>query len=84
MGCKASKDFNKGMQVAERWKLLKLPEWPEGTFENDFELLLFKTICLIRHDPEYFIPYVKGARDNKHYTGANIELVINILKTMGS
>lgn len=85
MGCKESKDLrSRTLQINERWKLLKLPEWPANTFENDFEYLLFKTICLIRHDPTYFIPFVKNARDNKHYTGANIDLVITILKNMTS
>jgi len=59
-----------------------LPEWPEDTFENDFEELLFKTIALVRMDPRWAIPYVKEARGNKHYTGANIDLVINILKSI--
>lgn len=72
------------MRINEQWKMRKLPEWPETTFENGFEQILFKTICLIRMDPKWVIPYVQNAKDNKYYTGANIELVVNILKNMKS
>lgn len=51
MGCKNSRDYNEGMNVQERWKNLKMPEISECAFENEFEMLLFKTICLIRVDP---------------------------------
>lgn len=70
------------MNVNERWKLLKLPEISSCHFENDFELLLFKTMCLIRVDPQWILPYVQKARNHPNYTGANIELVINILKNL--
>lgn len=77
MGCNGSRPDSKTMNVKEHWKNLKLPEVPAGTFENEFELIFYKTICLIRIDPRWIIPYVKNAKDNKHYTGANIEIVIN-------
>jgi len=64
MGCKNSKDKYKQINVTERWKLLKMPDIPLSNFENEFELALYKTICLIRHDPIWFIPYVQKAKDN--------------------
>ncbi|CDW75664.1 UNKNOWN [Stylonychia lemnae] len=80
MGCQNTKDDKKSMNVLQRWNTLKFQEPAEGVFENDFELLLFKTMNLIRQDPQWAIPFIKNVRQHKHYTGANIDLVIQILK----
>lgn len=66
MGCKYSSDDNskKQMNVNERWRLLKLPDLDASKFENDFELMLFKTMCLIRADPLYVIPFVEKTKNN--------------------
>eukprot|EP00347_Sterkiella_histriomuscorum_P009358 403341522 len=84
MGCKFSNDSSakKQLNVNERWRLLKLPEIDSSKFENEFEMMLFKTMCLVRADPEYILPFIEKAKNNQHYTGANIELVINILKNL--
>eukprot|EP00347_Sterkiella_histriomuscorum_P004773 403359161 len=54
MGCKFSNDSSakKQLNVNERWRLLKLPEIDSSKFENEFEMMLFKTMCLVRADPE--------------------------------
>jgi hypothetical protein len=72
------------MQVEETWAKLKLPHVPKDAFENDFELLLYKTLNLIRVSPEWAIPHVKSVRSHKHYTGANIEIVIQLLRRQGT
>lgn len=76
MGCKNSKDEKKSMEVEETWSKLKLPKVNREYFDNDFEVLLYKTLNLIRINPEWAIPHVKSVRSHRHYTGANIEMVI--------
>lgn len=34
----------------------------------------------MRLDPKWAIPHVRKAKQNKHYTGANVDMVIEILK----
>jgi hypothetical protein len=49
-------------------------------FENDQEIVLFKTLNLIRNSPEWAIPHIKRLRSHKKYTGANLDLVVARLR----
>ena len=80
MGCKASKDDASDMRVLSHWAKLNLPEPSSDAFDNDFEFQLYKTINLIRLDPQWAIPFVRNVRHHKNYTGANVDLVIEMLK----
>ena len=73
MGCKESKGDTNEMKVDEEWKKRNLPDIPSSAFENKFEELLYKTLNLIRTDPQWTIPYIKNVKHHKHYTGGNIE-----------
>ena len=66
----------------DRWKVKKFREIPPMSFENEEEIVIYKTLCLIRADPHYMLPYIRDAKHNKHYTGANIGLATEILKKM--
>lgn len=84
MGCKHSNDKNgdiaSDMNIHETWKRLCLQEPEKGTFSNQFEVSLFKALNLIRLDPKWAIPHIRKVRGHKHYTGANVDMVIQILK----
>jgi hypothetical protein len=82
MGCKNTKDDKNDMRVNEKWNHHGMPEVPFEDFENEFEVTLFKTLNLIRLDPQWAIPHIKNVRHHPHYTGANIDLVIQILRKM--
>lgn len=45
---------------------------------------MFKTINLIRMDPNWVIPYLNNITNHKNYTGADIDLVLNRLKSSTS
>ncbi len=51
MGCKESKGDTNEMKVDEEWKKRNLPDIPLNSFENGFEVALYKTLNLIRTDP---------------------------------
>ena len=69
------------MRVEEEWKKRSLPDIPSSSFENRFEEVLYKTLNLIRTDPQWAVPYIKNVIHHKHYTGGNIEQIIGILKS---
>lgn len=73
MGCKESKSDPNDMRVDEEWRRRNLPDIDSSLFENKFEETLFKTLNLIRSDPQWVIPYIKTVKHHKHYTGGNIE-----------
>ena len=75
MGCKQSTKAT-GLDVDTYWSVKKLPQLPQNLFENESERMLYKTINLIRMDPQWAVPYIKNIRHHKRYTGANVELVL--------
>jgi hypothetical protein len=70
------------LNVTDRWRVKRFPDIPPKTFENEEEIIIYKTLCLIRADPHYMLPYIRDAKHNKHYTGANIGLALELLKKM--
>lgn len=64
MGCKSSKDDSSSasMKVQEEWHLRNLPEVDKSLFENDSEIQIYKTINLIRSNPQWAISFIKNLR----------------------
>ena len=80
--CSRYDDDPTRLNVNDRWRVKRFPDIPPKTFENPEEEIIYKTLCLIRCDPHYMLPYIREAKHNKHYTGANIGLAIELLKKM--
>jgi tRNA A-37 threonylcarbamoyl transferase component Bud32 len=49
-------------------------------FENEHEIVLFKTLNLVRNSPEWVIPHIKRLRSHKKYTGASLDTVVRRLR----
>ena len=62
MGCRNAKEDAHGMNIEDQWQKRNLPIIDKSLFENESEITLFKTINLIRHDPEWAIPYIRKLR----------------------
>ena len=80
--CSRFDDDSTHLNVNDRWRVKRFPDIPPKTFENHEEETIYKTLCLIRSDPHYMLPYIRDAKHNKHYTGANIGLAVELLKKM--
>ena len=62
------------------WQQRNLAAPEQNTFENMAEILIYKTINLIRLDPKWIIPYVRNSRNHAKFSGANIKLVLDRLE----
>jgi hypothetical protein len=51
MGCRHSHDDSKSINIEAEWEKQNLPKIDKNLFENDSEIILFKTINIIRHNP---------------------------------
>jgi hypothetical protein len=60
MGCAANKPAQFNIEEEYKNKNLPIPEGNE--LENDFEKKAFMTINLIRHDPKFFLPMLRGIK----------------------
>ncbi len=72
---------NSNISIMSRKKSYALIS-PHATriFENEQEILLFKTLNLIRHSPDWVIPHIKRLRSHKHYKGENLDRVVKKLR----
>jgi hypothetical protein len=87
MGCRCAREYDYGagigaginMNTDQTWVSHRLPLVLMENYENEAERLLFKTINLIRYDPQWAIPFIMKVKDHPKYTGADINQVIRRL-----
>ena len=68
------------MAAARKYSKITITPSATRLFENEQEAILFRTLTLIRHSPEWAMPHVKRLRSHKKYTGANLDIVVKRLR----
>mmetsp|Transcript_33090 Transcript_33090/g.32221 ORF Transcript_33090/g.32221 Transcript_33090/m.32221 type:complete len:109 (+) Transcript_33090:52-378(+) len=69
------------MDIEKTWIVSKLPLVTIEDFENQSERQIYKTLNLIRRDPEWAIPFILKAKDHPSYTNTDIKNVVEVLKS---